>query len=261
MNPAPHLPAALADGARLIGPWVGIPDPTVVELMAALDNDFLLLDGEHTPIPPTALRGLLPCAERYHKPVLYRVPSHAPEHIKQALDAGVAGLMLPMVETAAQAAAIVDASRYAPLGTRGIGPWRASGYYQHFTDYLQQANARTLLIVQIESRLGLDNLEAIAAVPSIDVLYVGPSDLAQSLGLAPGPFRPALLAALQRVCAVGRAAGKTLGIDVPSAAELPALQAMGFSLFTLGSDIGFITQAGQAQARQLAELPSGAPCP
>ncbi len=261
MNTAPGaaLRAALAHRTLLIGPWVGIPDPTVVELMARLDNDFLLLDGEHSALPAAALRPLLPCAELQRKPVIYRVPSHSATHLKHALDLGVSGVMVPMIDTPRQAAAIVAACRYAPLGARGIGPWRASGYYEHFTDYLTCANDHTTVILQLESTVGLANLEAIAAVEGYDVLYVGPTDLAQAMGLPVGEFGPDLLATLERICQAGLAAGKTLGIDAPGSASLPMLRDLGFSFFTLGSDMGYLSEAGRAQARELALLDIGKP--
>ena len=248
------LRAAVASRSLTIGPWVGIPDPTVVELMAGLDNDFLLMDGEHAALPPAALRSLLPCAEAYAKPVLYRVPSHAPTHLKHALDLGVSGVMVPMVETPDQAAAIVAACRYAPLGVRGIGPWRASGYYRHFSEYMANANDLTTLILQLESAAGLHHLDAIAAVPGYDVLYVGPTDLASALALPLGELGSDMLSILQRICVAGLAAGKTLGIDVADATSLPMLRELGFSFFTLGSDMGYVTEAGRAQATALATL-------
>lgn len=252
-----ELRTALSSNAVVIGPWVSIPDPTVVEVMATLDNHFLLLDGEHSAMPATALRSLLPCAEVHCKPVIYRVPSHSPTHLKHALDAGVCGVMVPMVETPQQAAALVASCRYAPQGARGIGPWRASGYYTRFDHYLARANDCTTVVLQIESVTGLDNLEAIAAVEGYEVLYVGPTDLAHSLGLPIGTFGPEMLKVLSRICTVGLAAGKTLGIDAPNAASLPALIDMGFSFFTLGSEMGFMAEAGNALTAELATLTLG----
>lgn len=252
-----QLRAKLRSSAMLCGPWVSIPAPAVVELMAMGDNDFLLIDGEHSSVSAKSLGTLLPCAENHDKPVIYRVPSCSSPEIKFALDAGVSGVMVPMIETAQQAETVVANCRYAPQGQRGIGPWRASGYYRNFADYLAQANQSITLVLQIESRLGVANLDAIAAVEGFDVLYVGPSDLAASHGLPNAELGEEMRAILQRICTAGLAQGKTMGIDVHSVAQIPTLQHMGFSFFTIGSDMEFISNGADGLSRQLSQLSAG----
>lgn len=237
--------AKLASKATLFGHWVGIPHVAAVEVMARLPCDFLLVDGEHAPIRPDDLASLMPAADLHGMPVIFRPRSKSEADIKAALDAGVAGIMVPMIETAAEAKMVVDAAKYAPLGKRGIGPWRASGYYDRFADYSLTANDRTTVVVQIESKVGLANVEAISATEGVDVIYVGPADLASSLGVAIGDFSGPLLEACERVAKAGIGAGKRVALDLASLDLVAPLQQLGFSLFTHGSDIGFLQEAGR----------------
>lgn len=231
----------LNDGAVVVGPWVGIPDITNIEILAQTGVDYLLVDGEHGAIPPDALSTLLPAVK--DMPVVYRVRHGDTAHVKAALDCGVSALMVPMISTVPEAQAIVRAAKYPPQGTRGIGPWRASQYYDRFTAYLAEANAATTTILQIETRAGLDNAADIAALDGVDMLYVGPADLSAALGLEIGVLGPDLLAACRKVAQAARKAGKVAGIDLATLDYLPSLRDCGFTFFSHGSDIGFL-QAG-----------------
>jgi len=244
----------LAAGDALLGHWVSVANSTVLEVMARLPCDFLLLDGEHAPIRPDDLVSLLPASDLHGKPVIFRPRSRSDAHIKAALDAGVAGIMVPMVETAAQARAIVEAAHYAPLGRRGIGPLRASSYYDSFDDYLLSASGRTTVIVQIESAAGLANVREIAAVDGVNVLYVGPADLAQSLGVPIGIMEGSLLQACETVADAARMAGRVAAIDIVSPEHATMLFERGFRLFTHGSDIGFLQEGGRRTCSEMAAL-------
>lgn len=247
-----RLKAKAGGEQPVFGPWVGLPDPSVIEVMARLGFDFLLLDSEHTSIDAKDLGALLPSADLHGMPVIFRVTSTAMGEMKTALDSGAAGIMVPMVESVEQARAIAATCRYAPLGRRGIGPWRASNFYADFTDYMREANAATTLLVQIESAEGLANAEAIAAVEGVDALFAGPADLASSLGLTVGHMGDELLAALGRIARAAKAKGKIAAVDLTSVEHLPKLRALGFSLFTSGSDLEFLTQSGQKLRADLA---------
>lgn len=248
------LKARLRDDKPVFGAWVGIPHASVIELMARSDFGFLLLDGEHSPITVGALGALLPSAELHGAPTVFRPSSKSAADIKAALDAGVSGIMVPMVESAEEARAIVSHSRYAPAGKRGIGPWRASGYYDGFADYMTDANDATTLIFQLESAKGLENLDSILAVDGFDVLYVGPADLSSSLGLPISQFEGEFMDVLRRIASAARLAGKVAAIDVSSVSDIPDLIAMGYSLFTIGSDMGFIQSSGRALLGELAAI-------
>jgi 4-hydroxy-2-oxoheptanedioate aldolase len=238
----------LAAGERLTGTWVSVPDIAVVEILAQAGFDYLLIDGEHAPIPPAALPPLALAAERHGCPVVYRVQANRADLIKAALDVGVDGLMVPMVETPAEAAAIVEAAKYPPAGRRGFGPWRASNYYLALPAYQAAANEHTALIPQIESAGAVECAAEIAAVPGIDALFVGPADLCGSLGLPVGSLEPLLIRALEQVVAAGRKAGRAIGIDATSPEKFARWAKMGFTLFTYGSDLAYLADGAKAAA-------------
>jgi len=232
----------------VVGTWLSIPDVAVVEILAQAGFDYLLIDGEHAPIDPSRLAPLVIAAERRQCPVIYRVRVNSADLIKMALDVGVAGIMVPMVETPEEAAAAVAAAKYPPDGRRGIGPWRASNYYRDFTTYLSTANASTAVVLQIESAAAVDHAERIAAVPGVDALFVGPADLSGSMGIEVGKLDPRLIDALKRVVAAGRNSGCGLGIDAASNERLETFAAMGFRLFTFGVDTDYLASGSQGAA-------------
>jgi 2-keto-3-deoxy-L-rhamnonate aldolase RhmA len=238
----------ITSGRTVVGTWISIPDIAVVEVLAQAGFDYLLIDGEHAPISPSQLFPLAVAAERRGCPVVYRVQMNSADLIKAALDIGIAGLMVPMVESPEEAAAVVSAAKYPPAGRRGMGPWRASNYFQDFRDYVASANEQTAVIVQIESAAAIEKAAQIAAVPGIDVLYVGPADLSGSLGVPVGTLEPPLLEALKRVVAVGKATGRCVGIDAPSNERLETFAGLGFRLFSFGIDAGYLSDGGRAAA-------------
>jgi 4-hydroxy-2-oxoheptanedioate aldolase len=245
-------------GRTVVGTWVSIPDIAVVEVLAQAGFDYLLIDGEHAPISPSQLFPLAVAAERRGCPVVYRVQTNSADLIKAALDIGIAGLMVPMVESADEAAAVVAAAKYPPAGRRGMGPWRASNYFQDFQDYVASANEQTAIIVQIESRAAVEKAAQIAAVPGIDALFVGPADLSGSLGVPVGKLEPPLLEALKHVVAAGQATGRCVGIDAPSNERLETFAGLGFRLFSFGIDAGYLSDGGRATAQFAARVLSNA---
>jgi 2-keto-3-deoxy-L-rhamnonate aldolase RhmA len=243
-----NLREKIISGQMVVGTWLQIPDVAVVEILAQAGFDYLLIDGEHAPINPSELVPLALAAERRGCPIIYRVQTNSADLIKAALDVGVDGLMVPMVETAAEATAVVAAAKYPPAGRRGMGPWRASNYYMDFQSYIASANERTAIIVQIESAGAVERAAEIAALPGIDALFVGPADLAGSLGLPVGTTEPRMIEALKRVVAAGQSVGRCVGIDAVSNERLEVYAEMGYRLFTFGSDAGYLIDGGRATA-------------
>ena len=233
-----------------LGTWMQIPHPIVAELMAQSGFDFILLDGEHAPVPPDLLHTLLPATERHGMPVVYRVRSNNADLIKAALDSGVTGLIVPMVNSAREAADAVASAKYPPAGKRGIGPWRASNFYLEEASYVASAND-TALILQIESREALDAVDEIAATPGIDALYVGPADLSMSLGLPLGQLGDGLRAACKKVGDAAARNGIAAGIDVASLDYVAAYRTLGFTLMTHGLDTGYLVQGGRETSSSL----------
>ncbi|MER9677640.1 aldolase/citrate lyase family protein [Mesorhizobium sp. M0208] len=238
----------IRSGKPQIGAWMQIPHVIVAETLAQTNLDFLLVDGEHSPIPPNALLQILPATERYGMPVLYRVAWNRIELIKAALDHGANGIMVPMVNSGAEAIEAVSSAKYPPTGKRGSGAWRASNYYQNNAEYRKAADSSLAVVLQIETREALNNLDDIASTPGVDALFVGPADLALSLGMEPGELTPELVDACQAVANAAKKYGIASGIDVASIEYMIRLKVLGLSLFTYGSDPDFVLQGGRAVA-------------
>ncbi|WP_102224976.1 HpcH/HpaI aldolase family protein [Acidimangrovimonas sediminis] len=245
-------------GERLCGTFIGIPHPVAVEVTARAGVEFLCLDWEHAQISRGRIEDLLRAAEVAACPAIVRVPGHGPEAIAAALDAGAAGVLVPRVSTEAEARAAVAAVRYPPLGARGAGPGRAAGYGYDIAAYLARANDEILLAVQVETAEGLANIDAIAAVEGIDVVFIGPGDLSVSLG-AFGPEGKATLdAAIARILQGCRAAGRAAGLFYPDASRLAEARALGVSFLIVGSDAMFLGAALRSYAAEIAATADGA---
>ncbi len=229
----------------MIGGWMQIPHPMVAETLAQSGADFILVDGEHAPIPPDALIGILPAIERFRMPVLYRVRTNATDLIKGALDAGAPGIMVPMVNSAEEAKAVIAAAKYPPMGKRGAGPWRAANYYMD-EGYVAKANAEGAIVLQIETKEAIAAVEEIAGVKGVDALYVGPFDLCMSMGLEPGKLHPELITAYKQLNAAARKAGIATAIDVAAFSYIKTYRDLGFSLFTYGLDTQFLIDGSRA---------------
>jgi 4-hydroxy-2-oxoheptanedioate aldolase len=173
----------LRAGKPAIGAWLGIPSSASAEAMAHQGFDWLCIDTQHGAIDFSTALPMLQAISNTPTMPFVRVPWNEPSIIMKYLDAGAYGIIVPMIETKEDAEAAVWAMRYPPAGMRSSGPFRATLYAG--TDYQDHANEELLLAVMIETPKALENLDDIAAVPGIDVLYIGPSDLSQALGLGP----------------------------------------------------------------------------
>lgn len=197
---ANRLKQRLGEGAISFGPNLQIPSPFLVEIIAGAGFDYVLLDGEHGEAFGD-LPGLIIAADGAGISPIVRVPSHERAQLIRPLELGAAGVQVPMVDTAAQARVLVNETKYAPLGTRGFsGVARSSRFGLTKPEEIAQVgNDRVLLIVQIESAEGIANAAAIAAVPGVDMIFIGPSDLAQSLGVPGRPEAEEVAKAMRQV--------------------------------------------------------------
>jgi 4-hydroxy-2-oxoheptanedioate aldolase len=180
--PTPTLKARIAAGDQLLGVLLRVPSEELVEMSAVTGFDFVFLDGEHGPPDVVALRGHLAVAALHGVPTLVRVGGHEPALVLRALDAGAAGVITPHVDDAAGATAVVDAAHYPPLGNRGFATYGRAGRFG-LTDpetHRQTALAETVVVVMIESPVGVANTAEIVAVPGVDVVMIGVADLAAS---------------------------------------------------------------------------------
>lgn len=237
------------DAAKpLIGTFCGIATPAVVEILGGAGLDFALIDAEHSQIGRERIEELVRAGDAVNLPVVIRVPTHEGDWIGSALDAGATGVVVPRIGTAAQARAAVSAARYAPDGERGCGPGRATLYGQRLPEYLQSANSSLLVSLQIETAEGVANIDEILAVPGIDLIFIGPGDLALSLQ-AFGPAGKAKLdAAITTVIDACHARGVAIGIFHLNMADIAASVARGISFFAAGGDTLFL-QRGIAAAK------------
>ncbi|MGI4876866.1 MAG: HpcH/HpaI aldolase family protein [Janthinobacterium lividum] len=235
----------LRAGEVLAATWVKTPSPIIVEVLALTGLDCLVLDAEHAPFDRVALDLCLLAARAGGKTVLVRPPTAAPEHILNALDCGADGVILPHVCSAADAVAAVAACTYQRGGRGYAGSSRAAGYTTRSMAAHRSSATGVTIIAQIEDVEAVDAIDAIAAVPGIDALFIGRADLTVAYG-ADGPDDPEVVAAVERICAAGIAAGRTVGMFLGRAADVPYWRTRGATLFILGSDHDFILR-GAAQ--------------
>lgn len=243
----------LASGAPLLGTFVKTPHPHVVEVLATTGLDCLCLDAEHAPFDRRDLDLCIMAARAAGMPVLVRPASAAAHEILNALDCGADGVLVPHVRSAAEAEAVAAIVHYGPGGgpaRRGYaGSSRAAGYgTKAIPDHLAASTARSVVIAQIEDLEALDEIDAIAAVPGIDALFIGRIDLTIALGCT-SPDNPKVLEAVERILAACRAAGRACGMFTPRPADVAMWREKGASLFLLGSDHGFLREGAASLAR------------
>jgi len=245
----PHnaFKAALASKPTQYGIWAGFASGYAAEIVAGTGYDWMLIDGEHAPnTVPSVLSQLQAVAPYATAPVVRAVTGDA-NLIKQLLDVGAQTLMIPMVETAEQAQALVRAMRYPPHGMRGVGGGltRATRW-DGVANYLTTAHEELCLIVQVESRTGVENVEAIAAVEGVDAVFIGPADLSIGLGHAGNPGHPEVQERIQFAVNATLAAGKACGILAPNAEDARRYQGWGCQFIAVAIDISLLRQSALA---------------
>jgi len=252
----------LRAGQPTLGCFVGLGSPNVAELLAHAGFDWLVIETEHNALDAAQVEHMLMALNGTQAIPIVRLPSADPVFIQRALDLGALGIDVPMVKTAAEAQAIVRATRYPPHGTRGFGPLRASNYTLDTEDYLSRANDNILVVLHLETVEAVENLEAITAVPGVDVLYLGPWDLSLAMGLNPLELPlPEIEAAGERALAVSRKSGVAIGIGAGSPEQLRQRREQGFTFLTYGTDYSLLLSTaragltGFAHATQATEQP------
>ena len=257
-----------AEGRPVVNGWLAIPDGFSAEVMAQGGYDSITVDLQHG---VQDYRSMVACFQAMQgRPVLpmARVPWNEPGIIGKVLDAGAYGVICPMVNTADEAAALVAAMRYPPLGRRSNGPIRAAMYGPGDggagyggTSYQARANGEVLCIPMIETREAVENLDAILDVEGVDAVYVGPSDLGFSMGLPPLLDReePEILAVYETVLAATARRGQHAGVHCVSPAYAVRMLAMGFSLVTPDTDSGLLLGAASAAVRAVRAGHAGLP--
>lgn len=242
--------AAWAAGGTARGVWSTLPDPVMAELLGRAGYDYVCVDLQHGMAGPGTVVPLLQALRHCPTTALVRVPALDPDLMMRALDLGAGGVVVPMVDTPEQAAAAVAACTYPPGGTRSWGPmW---GDLDGGAPLPAEADAARLVVVMVETAEGLRNVEAIAAVPGVDAVYVGPNDLALSLGHGRATYTtsPAVHAALDRVVAATAAAGTATGLHCATPEMAAYWAERGVRLLTVATDTTLLrTASADALAR------------
>lgn len=250
--------ASSMDGETRYGCWAGLATGYATEILATTGFDWLLIDGEHAPNTVQSILAQLQAVAPYPCAPVVRCVDQNPALIKRLLDIGTQTLMIPMVDNAEQAAKVVAATRYPPQGIRGVGGGltRATRW-NSIDDYMDHAHESLYLIVQIESRAGVENAEAIAATQGVDAIFVGPMDLSTDAGHVGQPNHPDIQAMIRGVLQAGKSAGKHVGILAPAEADARRYAEWGFDFIAVAIDISLLRQAAtQTLARYRSDVKS-----
>jgi 4-hydroxy-2-oxoheptanedioate aldolase len=242
-----RLRARLAAGQATLGTFVGAASTITAEACAAAGVDWLVLDLEHGSGGEEQVRDVIPAAGAYGVPTVVRVESAARIRIGRVLDLGAAGVMLPRMDTAAEVAEAVRHLRYPPAGDRGVASYNRACRFALDPGALARAGDEVLGVVQIESASAVDQVEEIAAIDGVDVLFVGPQDLSFNLGV---PFQlqsPTYRAAVERVSDAAERHGKTCGLLVGDGAAAATRHAEGWRFVAIGSDATLLAAAVAAE--------------
>ena len=248
--PENRFKRALAEGRQQIGLWCSLPGSYVAEAVAGSGFDWLLFDTEHSPGDPLTVLAQLQVVASYDVSAIVRPASNDTVLIKRFLDLGAQTLLIPYVQSAEEARHAVAAMRYPPEGVRGVSAVTRATKFGRVEGYAKRAAQELCLLVQVETQEALDALEAIAAVDGVDGVFVGPGDLAASLGHAGQTMHPSVVAAVEDAIRRVRACGKPAGILTPDTAFAARCIELGTLFTAVGVDAGMLARGTEALARQ-----------
>jgi 2-keto-3-deoxy-L-rhamnonate aldolase RhmA len=237
-------------GRPSFGTWISSSSVVALDALKDVGFEWFMIDTEHAPINPETLAAMVAVLAGAGPAPLVRVGDVDQWLIKQALDAGSSGILVPLVNTEAQARAVVSYAKYPPAGVRGAAAAAASRYGSELSSYLRTANAETLVGVQIETREAVSNVDAIASVDGIDLLFVGPQDLTLSLGLLDDRSNPKVRDAMRSVVAACERHGRIPGTLVITPEEKHVALELGFRFISLAADLRFLVQGAREFLRE-----------
>ena len=242
-----RLKRMLAAGDLAMGIFYPFSAPGMLEVFAYSGFDFVVIDAEHGALEPAAVETLTLASEAVGITPIVRVPQNIPQTILRYLDVGPQGVLIPWCQSAAEAQAAVQSAKYYPDGRRGLAGVRAARYGvgMPLTEYVTVANAEGMVVVQIETAPAVVALPEMLEVPGVDVFFIGPNDLSQSMGYPGRPGEPAVQETIARAIAAILRAGRTAGIMVRDAAELVRYRDMGVHCITISTP-GLIAPAARA---------------
>lgn len=242
--------AGLVAGARQVGLWNSLCSTVALDVVADSGFDWILIDTEHAPNDLRDVLGLLQVMERSSATAIVRPPANDPVVIKRLLDIGAQSLLVPFVQTGAEAEAAVAATRYPPAGIRGVTASGRASRYGRVPGYAASAAHQICVLVQVETGEALQRLEEIAAVDGVDGVFIGPADLAASLGHIGEPGHPfvqeAIRAGLEKLAELG----KPSGILARNEDDADRYLEWGASFIAVGSDVGLLANAADRLARR-----------
>lgn len=234
------LRRALSRGEALLGTFCIVPSTEVVESVALAGFDVVVLDMEHGPFSLETVRTCLLAAKAHGLLAVVRVQRADPALIGAVLDIGADGVLVPQVSTAAAAASVVSAARFAPQGTRGANPWVRAAGYSGDGAWFDEANRTVAVMVMIEGSEGLEAIEEILGVPGLDAVFLGPVDMSHSLGVPGQTDHPRVTEALERVVHGALRRGVATAVFAPDADRARTWRSLGVTLIALGVDAAFI---------------------
>lgn len=266
LSPQPSFKDLFGEGSvgaqrPVVGMFVCDGGATSAEISAGAGFDFLLIDAEHGSFWLEAIQAQLRAMAAYPSVAVVRVPDNDEVKIKQVLDAGAQSIVVPMVNDAAQAQRAVHSVRYpqpgnASAGVRGVGAALSrSARWGRIPDYLNRAHELVSLVVQIESATALGHAREIAAVDGVDAVFLGPSDLAASMGLLGQQTHPSVVNAVKQVITDVKAAGKIVGVNAFDPAQARDYLAAGADFVNVGADVALLARATERLAAEYLPLP------
>jgi 2-keto-3-deoxy-L-rhamnonate aldolase RhmA len=245
---------ALARCERQVGLWSGLAGSIGAEILAGAGFDWIVIDGEHAPNDISTLLPQLQAMRGGTAEPVFRVPWNEPVIIKRALDVGARSLLIPFVQNVEEAERAVAATRYPPLGIRGVSVAPRANDFGRVQNYHRNAHLDTCVLVQIETRTALTQIEAIAAIEGIDGIFIGPSDLAADFGHLGNPKQTDVQAAIRDAAARIRATGKSAGTLSPSLDDVEFLFELGFNFTAAGSDVGILARGAEGVAARFRKI-------
>jgi len=252
------LRRALLDRSLSLGTWIQIGHPASAEILARAGFDWVCVDLEHGGIDPETMTNIFRTLDGFDCVPVARLPLNDPIWIHRTLDAGARALIIPMVKTAAEADAAVREAKYPPRGVRGFGYSRANMHGRDFDDYIASANDEIAMVMQIEHKDAIGNLDAILEVDGVDGLFIGPLDLSGSMGLTGQMTHPDVVAALDTYRDACARHNTTAGMHVvrPTPQNVQDAMAKGYTLIALGVDTVFL-DGGATDALRAARADQG----
>ena len=237
-----RLAELIRAGRPAIGLWTTLTDPGIATIFGAVGVDWLMVDTEHNPFTEAEVQGMVLACRPWPMSCIVRVRGNDPAHIKWVLDTGADGVIVPMIRSKAEAQCAVDAAKYHPVGRRGYSPLRATDFWASTNTYNATANERVLLICMIEQPEAVSEIDAIARMPGIDGLFIGPQDLAHAMGHLQEPAHPDVKGAIDHVIETANRHGKPWGIPTGDETVLADCVRRGGTVMTFGSSSNLLTQ-------------------